>query len=104
MNIEEIATKDDIRQLKKEILAALQSIATTPTPKIQTLEQAADYLGGMPISTLRLKANKGEIASIKAGKRVKFKTVDLDAYIAASRRRSNNEIQTSANGHMAVTR
>lgn len=94
MNKDEIVTKRDLEDFKKEIIEAISRIPSTHKDdgRALTVSEAMTYLGNMARSTLNKKVNEGEIASCKTGKGVKFLKKDLDDYLLRTRRRSNDEI------------
>lgn len=54
-------------------------------------QEAADYLGGIPVSTLRYwRTVGGGPVFIKIGHRVRYDTRDLDDYLASRRRESTS--------------
>jgi len=52
------------------------------TPRLLTIEAAAEYLG-VPVRALRLLRETRQIPVVRLGKRIWFRPEDLDAWVAA---------------------
>lgn len=63
--------------------------------KYFSVKEASAYLG-LAVPTLYSIISRGEISSIKKGKRVYFLLNDLDHYLESGRRKSNMDVQQSA--------
>ena len=101
MNVEEIATKEDILAMKAELAALIKAAMRPSAESLLSLNDACAYLGGMAPATLRRKAGTFEIASHKCGKRLAFSRRDLDEYAARTRRMSDAELrERTRNGHI----
>lgn len=93
----EFLTKEDLDDLKKCVLSALENAKKIQDnePPYLNLEQAAKYIG-VKASTLGEMVRNGEISYIKVGLRIMFRRVDLDAYMMNHRVMSNAEIASLA--------
>lgn len=60
-------------------------------PELLSQEKAAEYLGGIPVGTLRYwRTYGGGPVFIKVGNRVRYDTRDLDEYLWSRRRVSTS--------------
>lgn len=92
MNIEEIATKKDLEEMEKRIIAAMSS--RQRNEETLDIDSAFSYIKAKKSQMYKL-TSSGEIAFCKVGKSNVFKVSDLDRYLARKRRASNAEIQSS---------
>lgn len=92
MNIEEIATKKDLEEMEKRIIAAMSS--RQRNEETLDIDSACAYIKAKKSQMYKL-TSSGEIAFCKVGKSNVFKVSDLDRYLARKRRASNAEIQSS---------
>lgn len=91
MNIEEIATKKDLEEMEKRIIAALSS--RQRNEETLDIDSACAYIKAKKSQMYKL-TSSGEIAFCKIGKSNVFKVSDLDRYLARKRRASNAEISS----------
>ena len=58
----------------------------TNAPRLLGVKEAAEYLGGISVWTVRTLGWNGEIPEVKIGRRTLFDREDLDRYIEQSKR------------------
>lgn len=93
MNLDEIVTKKDLEEFKKEIIDAISRLPSAVDDDIpMTFEETMDFLGKMPRSTLEMNISNGEIATCKVGKKVVVLRSDAKAFLMKRRRKTNDEI------------
>lgn len=92
MNTEEIATKKDLEEMEKRIIAALSS--RQRNEETLGIDDACKYIKAKKSQMYKL-TSSGEIAFCKVGKSNVFKVSDLDRYLDRKRRKSNAEIQST---------
>lgn len=92
MNIEEIATKDDLAAMERRIIQALAS-KKEPTDKVLNIDEAATYIKAKGRSTIYKLTSSGELAYHKVGKANVFRVSDLDRYLESKRKSSVKEIR-----------
>lgn len=93
MQLEEIATKEDLLNLRNEIRKLITELCIRQrVVNNLSFEGARMYLGEMPEQTLREKTANHEIAVHKLGKRCCYAIRDLDEYMRVNRIPSNREI------------
>ena len=92
MNLEEIATKEDLAAMEKRII---QALATQKIEKKRTLniDEAAKYINAKGRSTMYKLTSSGELAYHKVGRANVFLIEDLDRYLESKRKSSVNEIR-----------
>ena len=56
------------------------------------IDEAMEYLGGMPRSTLRQLTKERKLLSSKVGKRVLYIKSNLDGYVTANLRKTNEQL------------
>src|SRR5258708_2308771 len=86
--------KTALREVLLEVLPPL--LRQAPPAGLLSLEQAAQHLG-LGRSTIRRLAQRVTLASVKSGRRLLFKSSDLDAYAEARRR--SPELVTKLSDH-----
>jgi excisionase family DNA binding protein len=85
-----MSLEDSIREIvRQEIRSALADAAKAAgvAPSVLTSEEAAKLLR-MPIDVLRKRVRKGEIPAIKIGSLLRFRVVDLDAWLESLKKAS----------------
>ena len=91
MNIEEIATKKDLEDMEKRIIAVLYS--RQRNDETLDIDSACAYIKAKKSQMYKL-TSSGEIAFCKVGKSNVFRKADLDRYLSRRRRASNAEISS----------
>ena len=106
MNLNEIATKKDIDNLKDWFLEILsQHIANTGVvssnnKKYLNVIEASKLLG-IAVSTLQSKMSRGEVPFCKPeGSRPYFVVDELEKYMSSNKRKSNTEIDADAKTYL----
>jgi len=66
--------------------------------KFLTIEEAADFLN-LKVPTIYSKVSKGELPSMKRGKRRYFSKNELLEYLKAGRQKSNADIEAAADAY-----
>lgn len=92
MNIEEIATKDDLAAMERRIIQALASKGES-TDRVLNIDEAAKYIKAKGRSTMYKLTSSGELAYCKVGKSNVFRISDLDKYLERKRKSSVEEIR-----------
>ena len=64
-------------------------------PMLLTIREAADFLH-LTVPTIYSKTSRGELPSMKRGKRLYFDRDELSDYIRAGRRMTNSEAESAA--------
>ncbi len=83
MRPDDIATRQDLEQMKRELLAALRERPTTEPPSpVCSSQEAADLLG-VCTKTLYGMVERKEIRAARLGTGWRFRRSDLLAYIDA---------------------
>lgn len=92
MNIEEIATKDDLAAMEQRIIQALASKGQFKDRTLD-IDEAAKYIKAKGRSTMYKLTSSGELAYCKVGKANVFLIPDLDKYLERKRKSSVEEIR-----------
>ena len=81
-----------------------KEVAPTEHPdQLLTIQQAAELLS-LTVPTLYTKVSKGELPSMKRGKRLYFSRAELLDYIKAGRKKSNAEVEAEAESYLSQGR
>ena len=106
MNLSEIATKQDIEELKNWLFSLeehIKDIDAQSNPynkKILCLKEAASFLS-ISIGRLRVKMCRGEVPFYKPeGGKPYFLTEELERYMKSNKRYSHHEIVVEANTYI----
>ena len=95
MNIEEIATKDDLAKMECRILQAILDKVKTKDRTLN-IDEAVKHIKAKNRGTIYKLTSSGELAYLKVGKSLVFWESDLNHYLARQRRSSNEEIESKA--------
>ena len=98
MNIEEIATKDDLAKMECRILQAILEKGKTKDRTLN-IDDAVKHIKAKNRGTIYKLTSSGELAYLKVGKSLVFWESDLNRYLARQRRSSNEEIESKAALH-----
>jgi excisionase family DNA binding protein len=83
MNVQRRLTSKLARWKSSEHLVAFKgdSVGEKQINDFISIERASQFLGGMPIETIRKKVASGEIRAFKPGKHLLFDVIDLLKYV-----------------------
>ena len=95
MNIEEIATKDDLAKMECRILQAILDKVKTKDRTLN-IDEAVKHIKAKNRGTIYKLTSSGELAYLKVGKSLVFWESDLDKYLARHRRSSTDELSAAA--------
>lgn len=87
----------------KEAQTEIQSLKVepiNPPERLLTIKEAAELLS-LSVPTLYSKVSRGELPSMKHGKRLYFSSIELSQCIKAGRKRANNEIEQEADTYLS---
>ena len=89
-----------IEELKQLVIQAIASRSEpeTDVPNMD-IQEAAEFLK-LTVPTIYSKVSKGELPSMKRGKRLYFSKMDLTAYLRQGRNTTNSEIEARANAYL----
>ncbi len=92
-------------ELLAKRLQNIEAVHADPDADLADVAGAAEYLK-LSISTVYKLSSSGRLASVKLGRRLMFRRVDLDAYIAEHRRGSQQvmELATAARSENRIHR
>jgi excisionase family DNA binding protein len=88
---------EELKELVLQVLAN-RSEPETDVPNMD-IHQAAEFLK-LKVPTIYSKVSKGELPSMKRGKRLYFSKMDLTAYLKQGRNTTNAEIEARANAYL----
>jgi excisionase family DNA binding protein len=89
-----------IEELKQLVIQAIASRSEQePDVPNMDIHEAAEFLK-LKVPTIYSKVSKGELPSMKRGKRLYFSKMDLTAYLKQGRNITNSEIDRLARGYI----
>ena len=94
--------KKEVVELKQLIIRGMEHQETEPQELLFTIQEAADFLR-LSVPTMYSKVSKGELPSMKRGKRLYFSRSELMSYIKQGRRSSNEELDEQAQTYLSRT-
>jgi excisionase family DNA binding protein len=92
----------EVFELKQLIIRGMEHQETEPQELLFTIQEAADFLR-LSVPTMYSKVSKGELPSMKRGKRLYFSRSELMSYIKQGRRSSNEELDAQAQTYLSRT-
>jgi excisionase family DNA binding protein len=88
----------EVVELKQLILQSREQEPQEPCELLFTIQEAADFMR-LSVPTMYSKVSKGELPSMKRGKRLYFSRSELMSYIKQGRRSSNDELEAKAEAY-----
>ena len=100
-NINITVSKQDLMAFADYLLSntEIKSIVTEPVKSIMNTDEVADFVG-ISKSTIYGLTHNGLIPHYKRGKRLYFKTVEIEEWITANRGYNRKEIEARANEYL----
>ena len=98
MNIEEIATKQDLAEMEQRLMKAMHR-NLGKKDRTLNIDEAVVHIKAKNRGTLYKLTSSGEIPCYKVGKSNVYKESDLDRYLARHRKSSNEELAGAAALH-----
>jgi excisionase family DNA binding protein len=93
----------EVGELKQLIIQGIEQQAHEPQELLFTIQEAADFMR-LSVPTIYSKVSKGELPSMKRGKRLYFSRSELMSYIKEGRRSSNEELDAQAQAYLMGTK
>lgn len=90
----------EVSELKRLLIEKQEATTTPEREQFLTIQEAAEFLS-LSVPTLYSKVSRGELPSMKHGKRLYFSSIELSQCIKAGRKRSNNEIEQEADTYLS---
>jgi len=90
----------EVGELKQLIQRGIDQRAPEPQELLLTIQEAADFLR-LSVPTMYSKVSRGELPSMKRGKRLYFSQSELLSYIKEGRRSSNDELHAQAQAYLS---
>lgn len=72
---------------------------STPVEQFLTIQEAANFLS-LSVATLYTKVSKGQLPSMKRGKRLYFSSIQLSEYIKQGAKKTFAEIEAEAENYL----
>lgn len=90
----------DVGELRQLIQKGIDQRAPEPQELLLTIQEAAGFLR-LSVPTMYSKVSRGELPSMKRGKRLYFSQSELLSYIKEGRRSSNDELDAQAQAYLS---
>lgn len=90
---------NEVSELKRLFLEKQEQPTTEPTEQLLTVQEAAEFLK-LAVPTIYSKVSRGELPTMKQGKRLYFSSTELMDFIKAGRKKTIIEIEQEAEAYL----